>query len=205
MPLKLMLAIGLTGHILCWYCDRLLICTPGGKFTFAAMKDQAAMRKVLGSMPEKNPILSIVLGAVAIFLEFFGYLALCYWMREYAPVWSAIMLIGTGLFCTTGAAHHVLCGAAEWIYIRQGCNEEAKRMTEAFFKKTSVTFALCYVGILAFAVGMLIPVIAGQTPLPVWTVVFNLLPLYMVQAPFHIPGAGNIAGAIMFAGMLFLL
>ena len=205
MNLKLMLAIALAGHVLCWYCDRLLICTPGGKFTFAVMKDNDQMRKVLGSMPERNPILSMVLGAVAIFLEFFGYLALCQWMKEYSSAWAIVMLIGTGLFCTAGTAHHVLCGAAEWLYVRQGCTEEAKQMAGDLFKKTSLTFALCYAGILAFSVGMLAPVVSGQTSLPIWAIAFNLLPLYLVLTPFHIPGAGNIAGAVMFAGLLFLL
>ena len=34
--------------------------------------------------------------------------------------------------------------------------------------------------------------------------VFNLLPLFLVQAPFNIPGAGNIAGAAMYLGLFIL-
>ena len=43
-----------------------------------------------------------------------------------------------------------------------------------------------------------------MTPLPVWACVFNLLPLFLVQAPFNIPGAGNIAGAVMYLGLFIL-
>ena len=47
-------------------------------------------------------------------------------------------------------------------------------------------------------------VVAGLTPLPAWAGVFNLLPLFLVQAPFNIPGAGNIAGAAMYLGLFIL-
>jgi len=43
-----------------------------------------------------------------------------------------------------------------------------------------------------------------MTPLPAWACVFNLLPLFLVQAPFNIPGAGNIAGAVMYLGLFIL-
>ena len=44
----------------------------------------------------------------------------------------------------------------------------------------------------------------GMTPLPAWACVFNLLPLFLVQAPFNILGAGNIAGAVMYLGLFIL-
>ena len=145
------------------------------------MKSNESMRRVPGAMPERNPIVSIVLGAVAMFLEFFGYLFLSQWMRAWSPLGATVMLIAAALVYTAGTAHHVLCGAAEWMHIRQGCTEEARRMTTDFFHKTALTLVLCYTGILAFSVAML---------LPVWAAVFNLIPLYLVQAPFRVPGAG---------------
>ena len=62
----------------------------------------------------------------------------------------------------------------------------------------------CYAGIVLFSVAQFIPVVAGLTPLPAWACVFNLLPLFLVQAPFNIPGAGNIAGAAMYLGLFIL-
>jgi hypothetical protein len=49
-----------------------------------------------------------------------------------------------------------------------------------------------------------VPVVTGMTLLPAWICVFNLLPLFLVQAPFSIPGAGNIAGAVMCLGWFIL-
>ena len=62
----------------------------------------------------------------------------------------------------------------------------------------------CYAGILLFSVAHFIPVVTGMTPLPAWACVFNLLPMFLVQAPFNIPGAGNIAGAATYLGLYIL-
>ena len=40
------LLIAMIGLILCVYADRLLLCTPGGQFTFSDMKDNARMAKL---------------------------------------------------------------------------------------------------------------------------------------------------------------
>lgn len=205
MELKLMLAIALVGHALCWYCDRLLMCTSAGKFTFSIMKDNARMQRVFRAMNPKAPTRSIVLGVPAIAMEGLGCLALSRWMEACAPLAAKVMLVGGVLTCAAGGAHHVLCGAAEWLYIRGGCTEEAQRMTTDFFARTAATMILCYVGIMAFSVALLVPVVAGATPLPAWACAFNLLPLFLALAPFHVAGAGNIAGVIMYAGLLILL
>ena len=67
-----------------------------------------------------------------------------------------------------------------------------------------MTMIVCYGGILLFSVAHFIPVVTGMTPLPAWACVFNLLPLFLVQVPFNIPGAGNIADAVMYLGLFIL-
>ena len=62
----------------------------------------------------------------------------------------------------------------------------------------------CFAGIIIVSIALFVPVAAGMTPLPAWACVINLLPLYLVQAPFNIPGAGNIAGAVMYLGLFIL-
>lgn len=42
-------------------------------------------------------------------------------------------------------------------------------------------------------------------PLPPWACVFNTLPLMLILTPTRLPAKGNIAGAIMFAGLLFFI
>ena len=198
------LFIAMIGHILCVYADRLLLCTPGGSFSFADMKDNERMVKLFGAKPEGEPLRSIVLGTLAMFLQFFGYLALGIWMRPYSALWANIMTVGAAMIYTFGLAHHILGCAAEWIYIKSDHTEEGRKLTNDFFGKTSATMIGCYAGIVLFSVAHFIPVVAGMTPLSAWACVFNLLPLFLLQAPFNISGAGNIAGAAMYLGLFIL-
>ena len=198
------LLIAMIGHILCVYADRLLLCTPGGSFSFADMKDNERMVKLFGAKPEGEPLRSIVLGTLAMFLQFFGYLALGIWMRPYSALWANIMIVGAAMIYTFGLAHHILGCAAEWIYIKSDHTEEGRKLTNDFFGKTSATMIGCYAGIVLFSVAHFIPVVAGMTPLSAWACVFNLLPLFLLQAPFNISGAGNIAGAAMYLGLFIL-
>ena len=122
----------------------------------------------------------------------------------YSALWANIMIVGAAMIYTFGLAHHILGCAAEWIYIKSDHTEEGRRLTNDFFGKTSATMVGCYAGIVLFSVAHFIPVVAGLTPLPAWACVFNLLPLFLVQAPFNITGAGNIAGAAMYLGLFIL-
>ncbi len=198
------LMIAMLGHVLCVYADRLLLCTPGGQFSFSDMKDNKRMAKLFTAKPESETMRSIVLGTVAMFMQFFGYLALGIWMRPYSVLWANIMIVGAAMIYTFGLAHHVVGCAAEWIYIKSDHTEAGRKLTADFFGKTSAVMIGCYAGILLFSVAHFIPVVAGMTPLPAWACVFNLLPLFLVQAPFNIPGAGNIAGAVMYLGLFIL-
>ena len=198
------LIMAMIGHILCVYCDRLILCTPVGIFSYSDIKDNRRMAKHFATKPESEPLRSIVLGTLAMFMQFFGYLALGIWMRPYSALWANIMIVGGALIYTFGLAHHVLGCAAEWVYIKSDHTEAGRKLTADFFGKTSAVMIGCYAGILLFSVAHFIPVVAGMTPLPAWACVFNLLPLFLVQAPFSIPGAGNIAGAVMYLGLFIL-
>ena len=80
------LILAMIGHLLCVYADRLLLCTPGGQFSFSAMKDNKRMARLFATKPESEPLRSIVLGTVAMFMQLFGYLALAIWMRPYSAL-----------------------------------------------------------------------------------------------------------------------
>ena len=198
------LLLAMIGHILCVYCDRLILCTPGGIFNYSDIKDNEKMAKLFSAMPESAPLRSIVLGTLAMFMQFFGYLALGIWMRPYSALWANIMIVGAAMIYTFGLAHHVQGCAAEWIYIKSDHTEAGRKLTADFFGRTSAVMIGCYAGIVLFSVAHFIPVVAGMTPLPAWACVFNLLPLFLVQAPFNVPGAGNIAGAVMYLGLFIL-
>ena len=91
------LILAMIGHVLCVYADSLLLCTPGGLFSFSDMKDNARRAKLFEAKPESETLQSIVLGSLAMFLQFFGYLALGIWMHQYTALWANLMIVGAAM------------------------------------------------------------------------------------------------------------
>lgn len=203
--IKILMLIAVLGHILCGICDCLLIYTPSGKFEFQLMKDNGKMQEAFRTMPLRNPMLSMLLGVLALLMSCGGYFALCLWMRRFSVTASVIMLAAAAVFFIPGTAHHVICGVAEWFYIRMGMTEEAREAITEFFGKTSVTMIACYLGLIVYSVALFVMVVTGATALPSWAAVFNIMLIASVLFPLRIGGAGNWAGAVMFLGMVFLV
>ena len=198
------LIVAMLGHALNVYCDRLLFCTPSGKFNTSDLKDNEKMAAIFKTMPESAPIRSLILGTLSMCMQFFGYLALGMWMRQYSSLWANLMIAGTAILYTFGLAYHIVGCAAEWIYIESGYTEEGRKLTAEFFGKSTPTMVGCFVGILIISVALFVPIVMGMTSLPAWACVINLFLLYLVQVPFNIPGAGNIACAVMYLGLFIL-
>ena len=203
--LKCFLLLACAAHLTLLHCDRIITLLDGGRFDFRALSDNEKLSAVMGDTPLERPMRSMVLGAFAMTAAFPGYLVLGVWMLPQSPVCGALMLAGGILFLLPGVAHHVFCGAVEWVYIRMGKTEEARKIIVEFFKKTSSTMIACFLGLLLFAVAFFIPVVTGVTSLPRWACVFNMLPLFLALAAFRIAGTGNLVGAIMFAGLFVLM
>ena len=193
------------GHLALWHCDRIITYLDGGRFDFKAMGDNERLSKLMGNTALRYPMRSIVLGAFGMTAMFPGYLALCDWMRQFSGVYAALMCVGSIVCFLPGVAHHVFCGAVEWFYLRMNKTEEAWAAIVEFFKKTSATMYVCYFGLLIFAVSFFIAFVTGTTALPRWACVFNTLPVFLLLSPFRIVGTGNIANAVMFAGLFFLI
>ena len=187
--LKCLLPLACAVHLALLYCDRIITLLDGGRFDFRLLNNKK-LSAVMGATPTERPMRSMVLGA---------------WVLPQSPVCGALMLADGILFLLPGVAHHVLCGAVEWFYLRMNKTEKARAAIVEFFKKTSVTMYVCYFGLLTFTVSFFITVVTGTTVLPRWVCVFNTLPLFLLLLPFHIVGTGNIANAIMFAGLFFLI
>ena len=202
---KIIFLIAIAGHLLCGYTDCLMTYLPNGRFHFEDMKDNRKLSAVFQGMPLRNSLMSMLLGCLAMFMLFFGYIALCQWMKQYSETCAILMLIGCGMIFTFGMAHHILCGVPEWLYVKLDRTEEARQIITELFRKTSVTLFVCYLGFLLFGVSLFIPVVSGWTPLPAWGCIFNVLPLMLLLFPTRIGGSGNWAGAIMFIGLLFLI
>ena len=203
--IKVLFLVAIVGHILCGICDCLLTYVPGGKkFDIKQMSDNSKMAEVFKDMPLRNITASMILGVAAIFMVFGGYYGIYLWMSEYSSTSSILILIGASLFATFGVAHHVFCGVAEWFYVRFDLTEDALRGVLEFFKSTSSTMIICYIGMALAGVTLFISVVTGTTSLPAWACIFNAIPLTLLFTPFRIGGTGNWCGAIMFAALLIL-
>ena len=202
---KTLFLIAILGHVLCAWCDCLLIYAGGKKFSFSLMADNDGMQRVFSEMPARNPLMSMLLGCLALLLCSGGYYALYLWMKPFSETAALIMLIAGALFFIPGTAHHVFCGVMEWFYIRMNMTEQARQVVADFFKKTSVTMIACYIGMMTFCVTLFVMVVSGATALPAWACVFNSLLIAAVLFPMRIGGAGNWAGAIMFLALLLLI
>ena len=111
--MKGLLLAAVAGHLLCGACDCLLIYLPKGRFRFEDMKDNRKLSAAFKGLPLRNPLLSMLLGCLAMFLFAFGYLALAHWMRAFSETSAMLMLISTVMVLTFGMAHHVFCGVPE--------------------------------------------------------------------------------------------
>ena len=70
---KMLMLIAVLGHLLCGYCDCLLIYAGGEKFNFRLMSDNDKMKQVFTKMPLRNPLLSMLLGCLAMCMSCGGY------------------------------------------------------------------------------------------------------------------------------------
>jgi hypothetical protein len=204
--LKIILLLAAIGHILCGVCDCLLGYSPSGRLDLkGGLKDADRMREVFQDMPLKWPFASIMLGVYAITIFSFGYLKLSKWMGQYSTAASIVMYISAMVFLISIVAHHVICGVVEWFYIKLGRTDEARNIVLEFQMKTIATMVIGYLGLAAFVITLFIMVVSGRTSLPQWACVLNTLPLMVVLTPTKLPAKGNIAGAIMYMGLLIFI
>ena len=204
--MKTVLLIAFIGHVLCGICDCLLSYSPNGRLDLkGALKSPEKIREVFKDYPIRWSLLSIMFGVYAITAFGFGYLALSRWMEQYSDTASAVMYISAVVFLISIVVHHVICGLVEWLYVRLGRTDEARDAALEFQKKTIATMVVGYLGLAAFVFTLFIMVITGKTSLPQWACVLNTLPLMIILLPTKLPAKGNIAGALMFFGLLLLL
>lgn len=202
--LKVFMIIACIGHIICGITDCMLAYSKSGRFDFSDSKDPEKMRRVFSEMPLKQIELATLVGIFALFAAAPGYLSLSMWIAKYSKKAGNICFIASLFFIVLIVTHHGFCGAVEWFYIKLGRTDEALSAITEYFKKTLIT-SVAYVGLLIFAVMFFILVITGKTVLPRWAAIFNTFPVFLALAPTKIPAKGNIANAIMFLGMSFLI
>lgn len=203
--MKVLLLVGLVGHILCGISDCLLTYAPNGKVNLADFKDYEKTSTALRGMSLKNLSIAILLGVIAMTMELFGYMALCDYMKGYSPVYYWLMYIAAVIMFISLPLHHTICCLSEWFFVKLKLTREALEGVWDFFKSTAYTMYIAYLAMIVFSVAFLIGVLTGQTDLPRWAAIFNLLPLGILILPTKIPAKANVIGAVMFLGLLFIL
>ena len=193
------------GHILCGISDCLLSYSKSGRLDFKNIRDSEKMAEMFNDMPLSYPMISMILGTFSILMFGFGYFALSYWMMEFSALAANIMFISALVFLIPIVTHHVFCGVVEWIYVRLDRKDEARIAVLEMQKKTICTMFAGYGGLLAFLVTLFVMVVTGNTDFPRWGCIFNTIVFMLAMLPTKIPAKGNIAGALMYLGLLFLI
>ena len=204
--IKTAIILSIIGHILCGACDCFLSYSKGGRrLNFKVLKDPKKMSEEFRDMPLSFPLISMILGTFSITMFGFGYFALSSWMRDYSVVSSNIMFIATVFFLVPIVVHHVICGVVEWMYIKLDRKDEVRTAVFELQKKTIITMIAGYAGWLVYLVALFVMVVTAKTALPAWGCIFNTAVFMIILAPTKLPAKGNIAGALMWIGLLFIV
>lgn len=203
--IKIAMLSALIGHILCGVSDCLLSYSKSGRLNLKEITDPDKMADMFRNMPLSFPLASMLLGTFAITMFGFGYFALSDWISEFSKTASIIMYISSVIFLIPIVTHHVFCGVVEWIYIRLGRTHEVREAVLEMQIKTIATMVVGYLGLAAFMITLFVTVISGNTSLPAWACIFNTLAAMIVLTPTKLPAKGNIAGAVMYLGLLILI
>ncbi len=205
--MKMMLLMGIIGHAINMYCDRILSIFPNGTLNFGNIKDIGKgdmAARLMERASEKIPMRSAVLGAFALVLEFLGYFSLASYTYGYSQVYGSIMFVMTALFCIVGAAYHVKTALAEYLFIKWGRDEKAKGMMLDLMNAAPI-LRICAVGLFAYIIVLIIAIITGTIGFPIWALLFTIVPIFILVLPFKIIGSLHIAAMVsMLAWMLLL-
>lgn len=129
--LRVIITLGIVGHAINMYCDRILSIFPNGTIKFDNIKEiekDGVLAEMMEDVPASVPLRSAVLGAFALVLEFFSYFALAVYTFERSQILGGVMFVAITFSCILGAAYHVKCGFAEYVFLQLGRDRTAKDM-----------------------------------------------------------------------------
>ena len=205
--MKIMLFMGITGHAINMYCDRILSIFPNGTLNFGNIKDIGKgdmAARLMEGVSEKIPMRSAVLGVFALVLEFFSYFALAVYTFERSQILGGVMFVTITFSCIVGAAYHVKCGLAEYVFLQLGRDRTAKDMMLDLLNNAAV-LQLSGVGLVVYIVALIIAIATGIIGFPLWALLFTIVPFVLLLSPFKIVGTMHIAAIVSMLGWIFLL
>lgn len=205
--MAIILVIGMIGHAINLWCDRALSIFPSGRITFASMNDVNDPVKlaqiVKGADPERA-FKSAMYGAAAVFMHFLGYAAIAAYVYSYQQALGLALFFCAALFAVLGAGHHVKYALGLWMFLRGGCDRKSHQLLTEIMNKLPVTKA-AYFGYILYVILLIVTIAIGVTPLPLWALIFTVLPIFLVMVPFKIIGTMHFSAIITFVGWLFMI
>ena len=205
--LKIMLILGIIGHAINMYCDRILSIFPNGTINFGNIKEIRegnVLTETMEGVSEKVTMRSAVLGAFALVLEFMGYSSLAYYVYGYAKVNGSIMLAMTAFFCIIAAAYHVKTALVEYVFIKLGKDEKAKGLALDLMGDAPILRG-CMLGLIVYIVTFIVSIVTGVIGFPMWAIMFTIIPVFILMIPFRIIGTIHIASMVSMFVWLILM
>lgn len=205
--LKIMLVLGIIGHGINMYCDRVLAIFPNGKLTLASMNDlndQPKMAHLMEGVSPRLAMRSAILGAFSLALQFLGYFSLSAYMYQHSTVYGTIMFLAIVLFIVIGTAHHVKYALGEYLFIKLGRDKKAHEIMLDFYNSAPITKG-CYLAYIVYVITLILAVLTGTAAFPLWAVIFTILPVFILLFPFRIIGTLHIAAMASMLVWIFLI
>ena len=205
--IRVMIALGIVGHAINMYCDRILSIFPNGTIKLDNIKEiekDGVLAEMMEGVSATVPLRSAVLGAFALVLEFFSYFALAAYTFERSQILGGVMFVAITFSCILGAAYHVKCGLAEYVFLQLGRDHTAKDMMLDLLNSAPV-LRICGVGLFAYIVTLIIAIATGIIGFPLWALLFTIVPIVLLLFPFKIVGTMHIAAMVSMLGWIFLI
>ena len=172
--LRVMIALGIVGHAINMYCDRILSIFPNGTIKFDNIKEI-----------EKDGVLAV-------------------YTFERSQILGGVMFVAITFSCILGAAYHVKCGFAEYVFLQLGRDRTAKDMMLDLLNCAPI-LQTCGVGVFVYIVTLIIAIVTGIIGFPLWALHFTIVPFVLLLSPFKIVGTMHIAAIVSMLGWIFLL
>lgn len=205
--LKIGLIFGIIGHVINMWCDRVLSITPNGKLTFSTMNDindPQKMAELYEGVDSSVPMNSAILGAFALFLHYLGYISIAHFIGTYSNILGTILFVCASLFAILGVGLHVKYALSLWMFIKGGRDEKSHKLFTELYHGGNAT-KLCYLGYIGYILTLILAIFMNIGGLPLWALIFTVLPIFIVLFPFKIIGSLHISAIITFLGWMFLI
>lgn len=205
--LKIGLVLGMFGHAINLWCDRALSITPNGRITLATMKEidnPKGMAKLYKGVDASVPMKSAVFGVMSLVLQFFGYFSITYFVWTFSEVFGIVLFAGSVVFAILGSGHHMKYALGVWMFIKGGRNEKAYELLSGLYHGGNAT-KLAYFGYIIYIAALIASICTGVCGLPLWALIFTILPIFILLFPFKIIGSLHISAIITFLGWIFLM